>query len=618
MSLLLALLGLGSVALGGGVGTDGLAVDDFACLDQHGRFQKLSRQADAKLVVLYVFGDDCPIVRQDAAVLKTLVAEYEPRGVRFLGLDPAPQDDRESVLAETTELELDLPVLLDETQCVAEMLGVTRTAEALVVSTTNWRVQWRGPLDDRLGYGAQKDRAGREFLRETLEALLTDGSPPSDAPPAKGCALTLVRDARPPEYVRDVAPILEQRCVSCHNEGGIGPWSMDGYEKVRGWSKMTRQVLLERRMPPWNVDPAYGHFVGDMSLTTAERRTLLHWIEQGTPRGEGEDPLARPREPSAEWPHGEPDLVIELPEQAIPATGLVPYVHVTVPLDLPEERWVRALDLRPSNSKVLHHAFGFVLGVQELDTLEDELEELPIGWRVKAEQWLAEQRDAPREMPAELREFLQRRAFLGRTYFARYFPGTRSTDQREGGSRRLLDAFPEGTGKRLPAGAKLRFELHYTTIGVPAKDRPKLGIYFHDKPPARELKVTSAFTRQVAMEPFQSDLHVSAERVFDQDFVVYALSPHMHYRGRAMRYTAYLPDGTSEVLLNVPEYVFDWQANYTLAEPRELPGGTRIVCDAFYDNSKRNEYNPAPEARVRFGARSQDEMFVAYMVYALR
>lgn len=615
MSLLLALLGLLA-----GVATDGLAVDDFACLDQHGRFQRLSRHADAKLVVLYVFGDDCPIVRQDAAALKRLTAEYEPRGVRFLGLDPVPHDERASVLEETSELGLTLPVLLDETQCVAEMLGLTRTAEALVVSTANWRVQWRGPLDDRLGYGTQKEQASREFLRETLEALLTDGSPPADSPPAKGCALTYVdgRDAHALEYVRDVAPILERRCASCHSENGIGPWSMDGYEKVRGWSKMTRQVLLERRMPPWNVDPAYGEFVGDMSLPPAERRTLLHWIEQGAARGEGEDPLARPREAAPEWPYGEPDLVIELPEQQIPATGLVPYRHLTVPLDLPEDRWVRALDLRPSNSKVLHHAFGFILGVQELETLQDELHEFPPGWRDKAQEWLALHGNAPAEMPLELREFLQRRAFIGRTYFARYFPGTRSTAQREGGSRRLLDAFPEGTGKRLPAGAQLRFELHYTTIGVPATDRPKLGIYFHREPPARELKVTSAFTRKVAMEPHQSDVHVSAERTFDQDFVIYALSPHMHYRGRAMRYTAYLPDGSSEVLLSVPEYVFDWQANYTLAEPRALPGGTRIVCDALYDNSTRNEYNPAPDARVRFGARSQDEMFVAYMVYALR
>jgi peroxiredoxin len=598
----------------------GVVVDDFACLDHAGRFQRLSRYADAKLVVLYAFADDCPIVRHDASELGGLITAFEPRGVRFLGLDPAPHDTRAGVAEELAELELALPVLMDETQCVAEMLGLTRTAEALVISTGDWRLRWRGPLTDRLGYGTQKDAATRSFLRETLEALLTDGSPPADAPAAKGCAFTFLapRAADVPSYADDVAPILARRCVSCHTEGGIGPWSMNSYEKVRGWSKMTRQVLLEWRMPPWYADPAHGDFVEDIGIRPEEKRTLLHWIENGAPRGEGDDPLAATPEVVDEWPLGPPDLVIELDEQHIPATGLVPYRKIPYTLDLPEDRWVRAIDLRPSNPVVLHHAFGFVLGQQELETLLDELSELPEPVRIEAEKWLAEHGPDASKLPPDAVAYLRKRAFFGRTYFARYFPGTRSSEQREGGSRRLIDAFPEGTGKRLPANAELLFELHYTSVGKPATDRPRLGLYFHDQKPARELKVTSAFTRKVGMEPHESDKHLSAEKVFDQAFVLYAVSPHMHYRGRSMRYTAHLPDGTSEVLINVAEYVFDWQANYTFREPRAFPAGTRIVCDAVYDNSRRNEYNPNPDARVTFGPKSQDEMFVAYMVYALQ
>ncbi len=412
-------------------------MDDFACLDHTGKFQRLSRYADAQLVVLYVFADDCPIVRQDARELGKLAADFAPRGVRFLGLDPAPHDERASVTQELAELELTLPILMDETQCVAEMLGLTRTAEALVISTKDWHVRWRGPLDDRLGYGAQRDVASRPYLRETLEALLTDGSPPSDAPAAKGCALTILepREKHALDYATDVAPILARRCVSCHHDGGIGPWSMSSYDKVRGWSKMTRHVLLERRMPPWNADPAYGDFVEDIGITPEEKRTLLHWIEQDAPRGTGADPLTKVPAPAPEWPLGEPDLVIELPEQQIPATGLVPYRKIPVKLDLPEERWVRALDLRPSNPVVLHHAFGFIRGVQELETLKDELDELPPPIKAQAEKWLAEHGDAPDELPQEARDFLRKRSLIGRTYFARYFPGTRSAGQREGGKR---------------------------------------------------------------------------------------------------------------------------------------------------------------------------------------
>jgi peroxiredoxin len=210
MSLLLTLVGL----LPGG-GSDAFVVDNFACLDQNGTFQRLSRHADAPLIVLYVFADDCPIVRHGAGELKALMEAYEPRGVRFLGLDPAPQDDRAGIAAEAAELGLELSILLDDTQCVAEMLGITRTAEALVVSTAKWHLVWRGPLDDRLEYGAQRPAATRRYLNEALEALLKGATPPADAPPAKGCAITFLqpRDKHEVDYVRDVAPILSRRCL---------------------------------------------------------------------------------------------------------------------------------------------------------------------------------------------------------------------------------------------------------------------------------------------------------------------------------------------------------------------------------------------------------------------
>src|SRR5262245_27291077 len=169
--------------------------------------------------------------------------DFEGRGVRFLGLDPAPQDTRASIAAATEKLGLALPILKDETQCVTEMLEITRSGEALVLVTKDWRVAWRGPLDDRLEYGAQRDEAGRHYLREALEALLGDGSPPADPPDSKGCAITLLqpRDKHEVSYERDVVPILQEHCVACHRTGGIAPWAMSGYERVRGWSAMIRE-----------------------------------------------------------------------------------------------------------------------------------------------------------------------------------------------------------------------------------------------------------------------------------------------------------------------------------------------------------------------------------------
>ncbi len=583
-----------------------LAVDDFACLDQHGVFHKLSRQADARLVVLYVFAAGCPIVRQNARELQGLMGEFAGRGVRFFGLDPASQDDRTSIAAEAQELGLTLPVLLDDSQTVAEMLEVTRTAEALVISTASWQLLWRGPLDDRLEYGAQREDASRPYLREALEALLGGRTPPADVPRSKGCAITFVqpRAKHEVDYARDVAPLLAQRCQGCHREGGIGPWAMDGYERVRGWSAMMRDVLLQKRMVPWQLDPLHGRFRETAGLTPEELRTILHWIERGAPRGDGEDPLARELEPLPAWPLGPPDVVVELPEQELPATGLVPYRILEAELELPDDRWVRAVDLRPSNPEVLHHGFAFLRGQQEADMLRERLYWLDAEHRAAIQAWLAEQGRTIDDPPPEALALIAEQAFQGRTYFAKYVPG------------HGVDEFPAGTGKRVPAHAEFVFQLHYATNGAATSDRPRLGLYFHDEPPPRELRVGSALQGNFVLEPGERHVPVQAERLFERECTVFALSPHMHYRGRSMRFTALFPDGRSEILLSVPEYVFDWQATYTLAEPRVLPAGTRIVCDGVFDNSAQNEHNPDPRARVRFGQRTQDEMFFGYVIYS--
>jgi len=581
-------------------------VDDFACLDQHGVFHRLSRHGDARFVVLYVFMDDCPIVRLGAGELRALMEEFAPPGVRFLGLDAAPQDDRASILAEASELGLELPILIDDTQCVAEMLGLTRTAEALVIESDGLRLRWRGPLDDRLEYGGQRAEAGRRFLQEALEALLAGREPPSGAPAAKGCALTFVepRAQHAPDYARDVVPILERRCVPCHRPGGIGPWAMDGHKRVHGFSAMMRSVLLERRMTPWHADREYAALRGDLGLRPEETRALVHWVEHGAPRGAGEDPLARAADPLPEWPLGPPDLIVEMPEQSIPATGLIPYRKKTVELELDSDRWVRAVDLRPSNARVLHHGFAFIRGEQELQILRDHYERLAPGGKQKMLRWLEELGGTLEDPPQEALDYFAPMAFQGiYAYFAKYVPG-------EG-----LEEMPPGTGRLLPARAKISFQMHYTAYGVEATDRPRLGIYFHETPPPLELKTTAATDFQFLLPAGARDFRVEAERRFDHAFTLHAVAPHMHYRGRSMRYTALLPDGTRRVLMSLPEYSFDWQTTYTFVEPLSFPAGTVILCDGSFDNSRWNEHNPDPTADVKFGPRTENEMFVGYLVY---
>ncbi|MBA3684411.1 MAG: redoxin domain-containing protein [Planctomycetes bacterium] len=577
-------------------------VTDFALFTHDGRLIRLSEQRDVPVVVLYSHAVGCPIVRQQLPELAALEREL-PGQVRVLLIDAAAGDERGEVGRELAELKSGLSVLMDDSQCVAEDLGYVRSGEAVVVTTADLRLRWRGPVDDRLGYGAQKPKANRAWLREAVDAVLAQQEPPTGQPAVKGCAYTFqqARDKHRPDYAKDIAPLLTRSCVDCHSDGGIGPFAMDGHKRVAGRSAAMREAILAKTMPPWHADPAHGRFANDRGLSPADVRTLVHWIEHGAVIGAGDDPLAKPRAPMAEWPLGPPDLIVDLPEQAIPATGTLPYRKASVSVALPKDRWVRAVDLRPSSPQVLHHAFAFLAGEQDEDQIED------IASRMTANQ-LERVRAEMKRRGISPEDIKKRQAGGNRqqgltTFFASYVPG-----------QQILP-FPEGTGKRVPADPTFDFQLHYTTSGAAVVDRPRLGLYFHRQPPARELKVTSAFQMRLDIPPGARGVPAEAERPFQEAVRLFALSPHMHFRGESMRFTARLPNGKEELLLSVPDYRLDWQATYVLAKPKDLPAGTVIRVEGTYDNSPWNDANPDPGAQVRFGEQSSDEMFIGYLVY---
>jgi peroxiredoxin len=575
-------------------------VEDFALLDHHGVFHQLTAQRDVPVVLLYVFAAGCPIVRHNVGELQRLAGEYAGKGVRTLLID-ASQDTRAAVVEDATAVGLSLPVLLDESQLVAEGLGVTRTAEALVVRTKDWSIAWRGPLDDRVGYGAQKEKATHTWLADALAATIAGSEPVADpAAVVKGCAITFAkaRATHQVDYAKDVAPILNSRCRECHQKGGIGPWSMENHKKVSGWAEMMREVIRTRAMPPWGADREYGSFSNDCALTVDEMRTVVHWIENGA-KPSASDPLAeKPPKPAPEWPLGRPDLIVDLPEQQIPATGVLPYRMAEVSVPLAADTWVRAVDLRPSNRKNMHHAFAFISGDEEME-LPDDIAADP---RVKG--LLDALKGRP--LPPELKARMEKRPRGLTSFFASYVPGLEPSP------------FPSGTGKLLPKNAKLTFQMHYTTNGVAGTDRPRLGLYFvksaKDKV-EHELKVTSAFQLKLSIPPQTRETRVEGVRTFLKDEVIHALSPHMHYRGSSMRFVAEYPDGSSETLLSVAKYDLDWQRTYRLAKPKPVPAGTRLRCIGVFDNSATNEKNPDPNKAARFGEQSWDEMFIGYVVY---
>lgn len=553
-----------------GLAAESPRIGDFALLDHEGRFHQLSWYGDQKAVVIFVQGNGCPIVRNGAPTLRAIRDEYRDKGVTFFMLNPQPQDDRDSVAAEAAEFGYDFPILMDEAQLVAESLGVDRTSETFVIDPGSMQVLFRGPIDDRLGYETQKPKAQHHYLRDALDAVLAGQEVAMADSEAPGCLINFpARDEHRQagiSYTDDIAPLLEEKCVGCHHDGGIGPWSMTDHKMVQGWSKMMKEVLMTRRMPPGQIDTHVGRPIRDVvEMTPGELQTLVHWIDAGAPIEEGAaDPLAKLAFNNPKWSLGEPDLVYKVAAQEIPATGVIDYRYVPLELDLDEDIWIRAVEFVPGDPEVLHHVIAYL--------------------STPADKQARSQRNEDRDES-----------------IAGFAPG------------RQPDNYGDETGRLIKKGSNMLLQMHYTTSGKATVDETEIGIYLHDEPPKYVMSGNSAGQRRFLIPPGASEHKLQSETTIERDAYLYSMSPHMHYRGKYMNYLARYPDGKEELLLSVPKYDFNWQYRYNLEEPVFLPAGTVIVTRGAMDNSARNPYNPDPTVPVRFGLQTMHEMFFGFL-----
>lgn len=276
--------------------TDDMAivVENIGLYDQYDEYHNIYYYDDAKAIVLYVQGNGCPMVRNGFNEFKSIKEEYEDKGFKFLMVNSNTQDERDDIKEEANEFSMDIPILIDNQQFLAHNLNLKRTAEVLIINPTGWKVLYRGPIDDQLGYEGQKVEAENLYLKNALNSILEGKQIEENFIKSKGCAITLeplVENKEDLTYIDDIAPILEEKCIRCHTPGGIAPWAMTDYKTVRGWSSMMREVLLNNRMPPWQADPHYNEFKDDLSLSEGEKKQIIAWIDAGEPRGEGDDIL---------------------------------------------------------------------------------------------------------------------------------------------------------------------------------------------------------------------------------------------------------------------------------------------------------------------------------------
>ena len=533
-------------------------VSDFAMLDSRGKEYRL-RRTSARAVVLFFTASGCPVAEQSYEKLKALQKKFDAEGVQIWLVDSNTADDRRALRRIMERFKLTtLPLLQDETQGVAAMLNVKRTATAIAIGTKDWTIFYRGALDDQNVEGATKPAPTEKNLETALENFIAGKPVQVESTVARGCIINFEKETI--DYAKQVAPILESRCFTCHSSGNIGPFAMTNYARVKSMSDMIQEVVLARRMPPWQPDRLFGKFEHESNLTVPESRTLLRWIEQGAQRGEGPDPLEQAKAIHQDWPLGEPDTVVSLPNpESIPATGVFDYRHIKVKVPFEEDVWVKGVVARPDNKRVVHH---IIVRVREPGQREDNPDDaFLIGW-------------AP-------------------------------------GSPDMF--FPTNTGKRIKKGSLLDFEMHYTASGREETDQSRIALYLTKEKPQLVLKTHAAYNFDIDLPPNAESIDANSTYVFKNDSLLYDLSPHMHLRGAWFKFEALYPSGKKETLLNVPHYDFAWQHNYRLAEPKKMPAGTWILCTGGYNNSATNPYNPDPKVRVRWGDQSFDEMFIGFM-----
>ena len=387
-----------------------------------------------------------------------------------------------------------------------------------------------------------------------------------------------------PDYHGEVRPILERRCSGCHRQGEIGPMPFATYGQTKPWAKAIRQAVAQGTMPPWHADPARSvAFQNDRSLTAADRKTILDWVDAGAPEGKA---VAAREQPAAGagWRLGQPDLIVRVPRFAIPAQGTIQYTFLVTPTDLPEAKWIAAAEWKIDRRSLVHHINAFVRPKGSSYVSDAPAGEFFVASKASRAARRADEREADR------RELL-----LG------YEPGYRP------------EPWGAGRAKLLPKSADIVMEIHYTANGKAAVDESELGIYFAKETPRERVLTITPADSAFAIPPGDGNFPSSTAATLNRDLTLLSMQPHMHLRGKSYRITARYPDGRVESLINVPRYDFNWQTTYFLAEPKKLPKGTVLECLAHFDNSPNNRFNPDPKQTVRWGDQSWEEMNIGFM-----
>ena len=547
----------------------GRKISEFSLKDFRGHEHSLRDLQNKKLIIAFFAGTECPLAKLYGGRLQKLADEYSEHGVAVIGICSNAQDSLSDIGHYADKHDISYALLKDMRNEVADQFGATRTPQVFVLDQDR-TIRYCGRIDGQFtfgtGVGLSAPAPKRHDLKVALDELLEGKEVSVPVTEVKGCLIGRERkvvDDATVTYTNQISRLFQKQCIECHREGQIGPFVLDDYHEASGWGEMIAEVIEEQRMPPWHANPAYGKFSNEKRLTDEEKQLVYRWVEDGCPEGDPSDlPPAQKYHEGWYMPR-QPDQVFYISDERVDvkAEGVEDYRYYEMDPGFTEDKWVSIAECMPDNRAVVHHIIVYI-----------------------------------REPGAKRIGSRKFRFLVG------YAPGTRS-----------WSGAKPGWARKIPAGSKLVFQMHYTPIGSPQTDRSSVGLIFCDKEEVEyQTFTTNVSNHRLKIPPHAENYRVLARKTFDRDTMLLSMFPHMHIRGKAFRYELNLPDGSSEILLDVPRYDFNWQNSFVLEEPKVIPKGAELLCTAYFDNSENNLANPNPDETVRWGDQTWEEMMIGW------
>lgn len=569
--------------------------------DLDGRGYGPTQLKAACATVFLFFSTQCPVSESYVPRIRALGQSYFSRRVAFFLVNAHPLDSAARIRGYARARRLQMPLVKDADAALADRLGAAVTPEAVVVDREG-QIRYRGRIDDN------KDPAlvrSHDF-QAALDAILTGQPVPTPRTRPVGCFIVRLKPAprgrtQTVTYARDVAPILNRQCVSCHQPGAVGPFSLSSYREARVWARQIADVTRRQIMPPWKPVAGFGEFQDARLLAAREQAILARWAAAGAPDAEPigrrspasrppgplpGDPKQTPKPPTftAGWTLGKPDLVLRARQPfAVRAEGRDQYRCFVLPVDFKEDTYVSLTQIRPDQRSVVHHVIVYI------DAKGETLKLAGTDPNASFDNPNAGVSAPVRDLP----------------WLQGWAPGNRPRPA------------PPGTAIQIPKGAKLVMEVHYHPSGEPLIDRTEIGITFAREPVQKQFLVTALAQLVLPLEPNRARIPVIATTTLTEGEMLYGISPHMHRIGREMQVWATLPDGRRLDLIWLKDWDFNWQEAYYYRQPIHLPKDTKVELVAYYDNSSENPRNPnQPPKRIQWGEQTTDEMCIAFLLVA--